>query len=183
MRALTLRPDGAAAVAELADGDAALADVCRLLGCRRVEAVTFAADLVMWLDEDTRPAGDPAVNRAATLLGARFERGRVYVGSVVYTGGADLGGTPRGLSEERAAWLREQLNTLGVEVAPRRRRCVPAGSAHRAPGSSGAPRTAAARFTATAARLPPRGVPDAAVTDPAAVEDDPCGEGPCDDRT
>ena len=73
-----------------ADGDAALADVCRLIGCRRAEAVTFAADLVMWLDEDTRPAGDPAVNRAATLVGARFERGRVYVGSVVYTGGADL---------------------------------------------------------------------------------------------
>ena len=97
MRALTLRPDGAAAVAELADGDAALADVCRLLGCRRVEAVTFAADLVMWLDEDTRPAGTPTVNRAATLLGARFERGRVYGGSVVYTGGADPHGTPRGL--------------------------------------------------------------------------------------
>ena len=85
MRALTLRPDGVAAVA----------DVCRLLGCRRAEAVTFAAYLVMWRDEDTRPAGHGSVNRAATLLGARFERGRVYVGSVVYTGGVDPHGPPR----------------------------------------------------------------------------------------
>ena len=57
MRALTLRPDGTAAMVELAAGDAALADVYRLIGCRCAEAVTFAADLVMWLDEDTRPLG------------------------------------------------------------------------------------------------------------------------------
>jgi hypothetical protein len=72
MRALTLRPDGAAAVVELADGDAALADVYWPIGCTRAEAVTFAADLVMWLDEDTRPAGNPAMNRVATLLGGPF---------------------------------------------------------------------------------------------------------------
>ena len=112
MRALTLRPDGGAAVAELADGDAALADVCRLIGCRRAEAVRFAADLVMWLDEDTRSAGARSVNRAGTLLGARFERGRVYAGSVVYTGGADLRGTPGGLSGDRAAWLSEPFEPV-----------------------------------------------------------------------
>jgi hypothetical protein len=171
MRALTLRPDCAAAVVELADGDAALADLFRLIGCRRAEAVTFAADLVMWLDEDLSPAGDPAVNRAATLIGARFERGRVYVGSVVYTGGADPHGTPRGLSDERAAWLREQLNTLGVEAA----RDVPPVCTCRidAPGTRFEWRTLDRGCPIHGDRDPaarrPRGVPEPAVTDPAAV--------------
>ena len=58
----------------------------------------------------------PVMNRAATLLGGAFGRSQVYVGTVVYTG-ADRHGTTLGLSDERVAWLRGQLESVGVTVA------------------------------------------------------------------
>ena len=89
----------------------------------------------------------------------------------MYTGGADPHGTPGGLSEERAAWLREQLNTLGVEIAP----AAPPVCTCRigAPGTRFEWRTRDRGCPIhgdrdPAARLP-GGVPERAVTVPAAV--------------
>jgi len=105
-------------VVELADTDATatLRGLYAQIGGRCVQPVQLAADLVMWVDEDGLLAEHPVMNRAATLLGGALGRSQVYVGTVVYTG-ADRHGTTLGLSDERVAWLRGQLESVGVTVA------------------------------------------------------------------
>jgi len=86
------------------------------IGGRYVQPVQLAADLVMWVDEDGLLAEHPVMNRAATLLGGALGRSQVYVGTVVYTG-EDRHGTTLGLSDDRVAWLRGQLESVCVTVA------------------------------------------------------------------
>lgn len=120
MYAITVRPDNTGAEIELptddGSGQQTMDALYREIGCRYVEAVQLAPDLYMWADEEGTFADAPVPNRGASLVGAAFDRGYQFVGTVVFTGGADDNGNTQALSSTRARWLRTQLETMGVTL-------------------------------------------------------------------
>ena len=116
MYAITVRPDNTGAEVELAvdgSGKALLDALYREIGSEYLEALQLAPDLSMWFDDE---AGELPVNRAATGIGGTLGHGRPIIGTVVYTGVADSQGATQALSNECGAWLRAQLEDMGVTL-------------------------------------------------------------------
>ena len=119
MRALVLPTSGDARVVQLRDGsdNDALRTMYELIGCRYVDVLQLAGDLIMWLDGEGHRRPVPRErNRPAMLLGAAFDQSQVYVGPVIYTGGADRHGNTKGLSDGRLAELARLPDKARVSV-------------------------------------------------------------------
>lgn len=88
IQAVKLDTDGVATVVDL--GENTLAGFYEHIGCRLVDVVRIAPDLDMWIDDEGALVESPVVNPVATALAAAHGfRHQPYVGTVVFTGGAD----------------------------------------------------------------------------------------------
>jgi hypothetical protein len=106
MLALAVPPEGPVWSVVLDDA-AVLAGLYAAIGCDRVDVVSLAGDVDMWLDDEGLLVAEPVFNPRATFIAERFGvDDQPYCGVAVFTGGVGSDGRTESLSTARAVLLR-----------------------------------------------------------------------------
>lgn len=83
------------------------------IGCAAVDVVRLSPDTDMWVDDEGLLTARPRINQLASYIATRFGRPfQLYVGTVVFTGGADKAGYTLPLSPAARQVLMDLIDEL-----------------------------------------------------------------------